>query len=92
MKNWVISRVRSLTAHTLMHSWVGRMENIRKFRGNGDQMPLGNNLTLEELSEIEEMAHRSRSREAEIILRLSAALREAMQVRESAIALMKRLQ
>ena len=68
------------------------MENIRKFRGNEDELPLGNNLTLEELSEIEEMAHRSRSPEAEIILRLSAALREAMQVRESAIALMRRFQ
>ena len=51
---------------------------------------LGNNLTLDELSEIEEMAHHSHSREAEIILRLSAALREAMQVRESALAFMKR--
>ena len=66
------------------------MEDTRKFRGNGHELALGNNLTLEELSEIEEMAHRSHSREAEIILRLSAALREAMQVRESAIALMKR--
>lgn len=45
-------------------------------------------LALEELSQIEEMAHRSHSREAETILRLSAALREAMQVRENAIALM----
>jgi hypothetical protein len=55
-----------------------------------ERRALGNNLTLEELSEIEEMAHRSHSPEAEIILRLSAALREAMQVRESAIAFMKR--
>lgn len=68
------------------------MENIRMFRGNRDDLALGNNLTLEELAEIEEMAHRSHSREAEIILRLSAALREAMQVRESAIALMRRFQ
>jgi hypothetical protein len=66
------------------------MEDTRKFRGNGHELVLGNNLTLKELSEIEEMAHRSHSREAEIILRLSAALREAMQVRESAIALMRR--
>lgn len=57
---------------------------------NSETRALGNNLTLEELSEIEEMAHRSHTHEAEIILRLSAALREAMQVRECAIAYMKR--
>jgi hypothetical protein len=66
------------------------MENTRKSAANGDELALGNHLTLEELSEIEEMAHRSHSPEAETILRLSAALREAMQVRESAIALMRR--
>lgn len=62
----------------------------RKFEHKIERRAFGNNLTLEELSEIEEMAHHSHSHEAEIILRLSAALREAMQIRESAIALMKR--
>jgi hypothetical protein len=51
-------------------------------------MAFRNGLTLDELSQIEEMAHRSHSREAETILRLSASLREAMQVRENALALM----
>lgn len=62
----------------------------RMFEDKIERHPLGNNLTLEELSEIEEMAHRSHSHEARIILRLSAALREAMQVKESAVAFMKR--
>ena len=65
-------------------------KNKRKFGDNSETRALGNNLTLEELSGIEEMAHRSHSHEAEIILRLSAALREAMQVKESAMAFMKR--
>lgn len=64
-------------------------KNKRKFADNRGALALGNNLTLEELSEIEEMAHRSDSHEAETILRLSAALREALQVRESAIAFMR---
>jgi hypothetical protein len=46
----------------------------------------GNNLTLEELAEIEIDAQRSKKPEAKIILRLAAALREAMQVRECACA------
>lgn len=54
----------------------------------GNDLALGNDLTLDELFQIEEMAHRSHSHEAETILRLSAALREAMQVRENAVALM----
>ena len=41
---------------------------------------LGNNLTLQELSEIEANAQRSKTAEAATILRLAAALREAMQV------------
>ena len=44
----------------------------------------GNGLTFRELSEIEERAHRSNSGESQIILRLAAALREAMQIVESA--------
>ena len=64
-------------------------KNKRKFGDNRETLALGNNLTLEELSEIEELAHRSHSPEAETILRLSAALREALQVRESAIAFMR---
>lgn len=59
---------------------------MSKRKGNG--LALGNDLTLDELSQIEEMAHRSQSPEAATILRLSAALREAMQVRENAVALM----
>ena len=55
-----------------------------------DERAHGNNLTLEELSQIEELARRSHSQEAETILRLSAALREAMQVKEGAIAVMRR--
>jgi hypothetical protein len=47
----------------------------------------GNGMTLEELSRIEEQAHRSGSTESRIILRLTAALREAMQIEENALAL-----
>lgn len=55
---------------------------------SGDGLWPGNRLTLEELTEIEEQAHRSQTKEAETILRISAALREAMQVRENALALL----
>ncbi|HSE29970.1 MAG TPA: hypothetical protein VLA93_00170 [Pyrinomonadaceae bacterium] len=55
--------------------WV---ENSRTF---------GNGLTFEELAEIEEAAHHSTTDEATTILRLAAALREAMQIEESALAL-----
>lgn len=48
----------------------------------------GNSLTLEELQQIEEAAHRSHTGEAKTILRLSAALREAMQIRENAVAIL----
>jgi hypothetical protein len=48
---------------------------------------VGNGVTLKELEEIEEKAHRSDTDEARTILRLCAALREAMQVRENALAL-----
>ena len=48
----------------------------------------GNNLTLEELTQIEVNAERSKTREAETILRLAAALREAMQVSAGALACM----
>ena len=55
--------------------WV---KNGRKF---------GNGLTFEELSEIEQAAYHSTTEEARTILRLAVALREAMQIEESALAL-----
>ena len=45
-----------------------------------------NKLTLRELEQIEECAHKSRTAEAEIVLRLAAALREALQEKENAVA------
>ena len=48
----------------------------------------GNKLTLDELAQIEANAERSKTPEAETILRLAAALREAMQVSEGAFACM----
>ena len=48
----------------------------------------GNKLTLDELAQIEANAERSKTPEAETILRLAAALREAMQVSEAAFACM----
>jgi hypothetical protein len=48
----------------------------------------GNGLTFDELSKIEEHARRGDSDESRIILRLAAALREAMQIVESALAVM----
>ena len=50
-----------------------------------------NGLTFRELAEIEERAHRSSSKEAETILRLAIALREAMQMEENALALLNLL-
>ena len=49
----------------------------------------GNHLTLDELAQIEVNAERSKTLEAETILRLAAALREAMQISEGAFAYMK---
>ena len=51
----------------------------------------GNKLTLDELVQIEANAERSKTPEAETILRLAAALREAMQVSEGAFAYMTRV-
>jgi len=48
----------------------------------------GNKLTLDELAQIEANAERSKTSEAATILRLAAALREAMQVSEGAFACM----
>jgi hypothetical protein len=48
----------------------------------------GNMVTLEELAQIEMNAERSKTPEAKIILRLAAALREAMQISEGAVACM----
>ena len=48
----------------------------------------GNIVTLDELAQIEMNAERSKTREAKTILRLAAALREAMQVSEGAFACM----
>ena len=50
----------------------------------------GNHVTLDELTRIEENANRSVTPDAETILRLCAAFREAMQIRESALAIMER--
>jgi len=47
----------------------------------------GNGLSLTELGQIEELAHRSQTCEASIVLRLAAALREALQEKENACAL-----
>ncbi|MCM3869543.1 MAG: hypothetical protein ND895_02435 [Pyrinomonadaceae bacterium] len=44
-------------------------------------------LTLIELEQIEELAHQSKTSEAKTVLRLSAALREALQAKENACAL-----
>ena len=41
----------------------------------------GNRVTLKELERIEEAAHRSQSLAPETVLRLTAALREALQVK-----------
>ena len=63
-------------------------ERIRHWVENG--RTFGNGLTFEELAEIEEAAHHSTTDEATTILRLAAALREAMQIEESALALISR--
>jgi hypothetical protein len=47
----------------------------------------GNGLTFEQLAQIEEMAHRSRTDEAQVILLLAAALRESMQIVMNDLAL-----
>jgi len=43
-----------------------------------------NGLTLKELEQIEEAAHRSQTLEAKSVLRVAAALREALQIKEAA--------
>ena len=48
----------------------------------------GNTLTLDELAQIEANAERSKTPDAKTILRLAAALREAMQISEGALACM----
>jgi hypothetical protein len=44
-------------------------------------------LTLRDLEQIEELAHKSGTPEARTVLRLSAALRNALQEKENAVAL-----
>ena len=44
-------------------------------------------LTLRDLEQIEESAHKSGTSEAQTVLRLSAALRNALQEKENAVAL-----
>ena len=44
-------------------------------------------LTLRDLEQIEELAHKSGTTEAQTVLRLSAALRNALQEKENAVAL-----
>lgn len=46
----------------------------------------GNGLTLKELEKIEEAARRSQRLESKTILRLAAALREALQLKANACA------
>lgn len=46
----------------------------------------GNGLTLKELEEIEEEAYRSQTLEARTVLRLAAALREALQIKVNGCA------
>lgn len=43
-------------------------------------------LTLRDLERIEELAHKSGTSEAQTVLRLSAALRNALQEKENAVA------
>ena len=47
----------------------------------------GNTLTISELEQIEASAQRSDTPEAKTVLRLAAALREALQAKENAVAL-----
>jgi hypothetical protein len=51
----------------------------------------GNGLTLSELVKIEESAQHSQTSEAKTVLRLAAALREALQAKENARALVAEL-
>ena len=51
------------------------------------QRAAGNGLSLTELEQIEEVAHHSQTCDAKIVLRLAAALREALQEKENACAL-----
>ena len=44
-----------------------------------------NGLTLEELEQLEEAAHHSQTVEAKSVLRIAAALREALQLKECAL-------
>ena len=46
-------------------------------------------LTLRDLEQIEELAHKSGTSEAQTVLRLSAALRTALQEKENAVALVR---
>lgn len=46
-----------------------------------------NKLSLRELEQIEELAQRSGTAEAGVVLRLAAALREALQEKENAVAI-----
>lgn len=57
---------------------------------NSDNHWAGNKLTLDELAQIEANAERSNTAEAKTILRLAAALREAMQISEGAFACLDR--
>jgi hypothetical protein len=48
-------------------------------------------LTLRDLEQIEELAHKSGTSEAQTVLRLSVALRNALQEKENAVALAREL-
>lgn len=56
------------------------------FPGATMDQVVGNGLTLRELEQIEELAQHSGTSEAKTVLRLSAALREALQAKENACA------
>jgi two-component system, chemotaxis family, CheB/CheR fusion protein len=60
------------------------------FMRSQKNLQLGNHVPLDELTRIEENANRSVTPDAETVLRLCAAFREAMQIRESALAIMRR--
>ncbi len=51
------------------------------------ELPAGNRLSLFELEQIEHLAHHSSKCDSVLVLRLAAALREALQEKENACAL-----
>ena len=60
----------------------------KEIKVSKNERRFSNRVTLKELDEIETAAHHRANEESQIILRLAAALREAMQIEESALAIM----